>query len=308
MTAAANPAPVNPAVNPKDRLSITLGDAFSEVAERLRQSTVQVRAAGNFGGGSGVVWRDDGLIITNAHVAGAIAARAGRQVVELADGRAFDAELVGADPRHDLAALHIEASGLVAADLRRVPLRVGEWVIAVGNPMGVVGAVSTGIIHAASGRKTNWVQADIRLSPGNSGGPLADAEGRVIGINSMIASGLALAVPVHAVQRFLQRASENDWIKIGVTLQPLPTHFGSTLTLGLMIVALEPGGAAHLSGVMVGDIIVAADGDSFSEPADLAHAIASATKPGGLDLTLIRGETVLSCRITFSRDRVAEVA
>ncbi len=160
MSAGVNPA----AVNPDDVLSIRLGDAFSEVAERLRQSTVQVWGAGDLGVGSGVIWRTDGLIITNSHVARANAAHAGRQVVELADGRAFEAEVVGADPRHDLATLCIEASGLAAAKLRRTPLRVGELVIAVGSPMGVAGAVSTGIIHAAPGAKSSWVEADIRLA------------------------------------------------------------------------------------------------------------------------------------------------
>jgi serine protease Do len=297
-------------VNPEDRLSITLGDAFSEIAERLRLSTVQVRAAGGFGGGSGVIWRADGLIITNAHVALANAAQSVRQVVELADGRTFDVETVAADPRHDLAALHIEASGLAAAELRHTSLRVGELVIAVGSPMGVAGAVSTGIIHAAPVSRTNLVQADIRLAPGNSGGPLADAQGRVIGINSMIASGLALAVPIHAVERFLRRPSKDEDArpKIGVTLQPVPVRLGGVPALGLMIVALEPGGAAHLSGLMVGDIVVAADGESFSEPDDLASAIASATGPGRLNLKLIRGGIVVTCRVALSGDRVGEAA
>lgn len=208
MSASANAA-MNPGVVP----SITLGEAFSEVAERLRQSTVQVRSAGGLGCGSGVILRADGLIITNAHVAHA--ARSGRRVVELADGRLFAADLIRSHPQHDLAALRIQASELPAARLRHDPMRVGELVIAVGSPMGVAGAVSTGIIHAAPRRTTDhrprttdWVQADIRLAPGNSGGPLADAEGRVVGINSMIVNGLALAVPAHLASRFVETVVE----------------------------------------------------------------------------------------------------
>lgn len=309
MTASVNRAAVNPvAVNPDGVLSITLGEAFSEISEHLRRNTVQVRSAGGFGFGSGVIWRADGLIITNAHVAGANAPRARRQVVKLADGRVFEADLIRSDLQHDLAALYIKASGLAAARLRREPMRVGELVIAVGNPMGVVGAVSTGIIHAAPAGKNEWVQADIRLAPGNSGGPLADAEGCVVGINSMIVNALALAVPAHVVERFLVHAPETERHKIGVTLQPVPVEFRGAPTLGLMIVALEPGGAAHLSGLMVGDIIVAANGESFSGPADLAEAIASAPQWRGLDLTLLRGGTVVSCLVALSRERVGEVA
>lgn len=192
---------------------------------------------------------------------------------------------------------------MAAARVRRGPLRVGELVVGVGNPMRVVGAVSTGIIHAGFAGKDKWVQADIRLAPGNSGGPLANADGRVVGINSMIVNGLALAIPTHVVERFLNRS-----FKIGVTLQPVAADFGGRPTLGLMIVALEPGGLAHLSGLLVGDILVAANGQPFSEPTDLAEAIVAATQQRGLELTLLGGATVVSCRLALTEERVGQVA
>ena len=174
---------------------------FGEVAESLRRSTVQV-LTGHHGAGSGVIWDSAGLIITNAHVA-----RDSRSRIELWDGRTFTATVVTRDPRRDLAALRIEAGSLPAAiSGDSGALRVGELVVAVGNPLGLAGAVTAGLIHAIGPRRPagpSLIQADLRLAPGNSGGPLADARGRVIGINAMIAGGLALAVPTSLVARFL---------------------------------------------------------------------------------------------------------
>jgi serine protease Do len=180
-------------------VNTTFADIATElavVAKRLSQSTVKVHN-GSSGAGSGVIWRPDGLIITNAHVA-----TNRRVIVELWDGRLLTAVRVGIDPTKDLAALKIAASNLPAATIGDSDaLRVGELVLAVGNPFGDSNAVTSGIIHANHQR---MVTADIRLFPGNSGGPLADCLGRVIGINTMIAYGLAVAIPSLAVERFLQ--------------------------------------------------------------------------------------------------------
>ncbi len=153
---------------------------LGEVAERVRRYTVLVQPGGR-GSGSGVIWNSDGTIITNAHVA-----RGSRVEVTLWDGREFTAQVSARDSRRDLAALRIPSSNFdcaVAADSSRV--RAGEVAIAVGNPFGFLGAMTMGVVHAVAplrglgGRK--WVQADVRLAPGNSGGPLADVHGRVIG-------------------------------------------------------------------------------------------------------------------------------
>lgn len=202
--------------------TLQITDALAGVGERLAQSTVQVRTArgsANGGGGgrrggwgpssgagSGVVWRADGLVVTNAHVVG----DARRVVVELTDGRAFDAEVTRVDARRDLAALRIDALHLPAAP-RGDPgaLRPGQLVVALGHPWGVRNSLAVGVVHASSrvsGREGRWVRADVRLAPGNSGGPLADAWGRVVGINAMVVRGLAYAVPSDDVERFADAA------------------------------------------------------------------------------------------------------
>ncbi len=179
-----------------------LGPAIEALAERVRASTVAVRL-GRAGAGSGVIWASDGVIVTNAHVASGP-----RAEIVLADGRRFEGRVERRDEGRDLALLRIDASGLPAAAVRDPnDLRVGEVVVAVGHPLGIPNAVSMGIVHAPFGdRSRRFVQADVRLAPGNSGGPLADTAGRVVGINSMVAgAGLALAVPSDDVQRFAGR-------------------------------------------------------------------------------------------------------
>ena len=172
---------------------------FAQLAERLQASTVRV-ADGRRGAGSGVVWSMDGLIVTNAHVA-----RGRVATVTFHDGRSAGARVIARDPERDLAALKLEnaiAFALPVAGVRDSgTLRVGELVFAVGNPLGLVGAMTAGIVQRLSDR---FVIADVRLEPGNSGGPLADAQGRVVGVNSMVARGLALAVPSVAVTDFLR--------------------------------------------------------------------------------------------------------
>lgn len=182
-------------------MGATLGDA----AEKLRRSTVQV-LQGRSGSGSGVILSSTGHIVTNAHVA-----RGRNAEITLWDGRRFPARLEAVARRHDLALLKIATLGLPVVEMGdSASLRPGQMVLAVGNPLGFVGAVSTGVVHTvgplAGAGSNNWVQADVRLAPGNSGGPLADARGRVIGINTMIAHGLALAIPSNVVRDFLRLA------------------------------------------------------------------------------------------------------
>jgi serine protease Do len=179
--------------------------AVGELAAQLGRVTVQVRAGGR-SAGAGVVWRRDGLIVTNAHVAAGPAA-----TVVLPDERELRARLLARDRRRDLAVLRVTASPLESAlhaDARG--LRPGELVVAVGHPFGVAYAVALGIVHRTpSGRRgpAGWVHADIRLAPGNSGGPLADASGRVVGINAMIVNGLGIAVPTHVIEGFVSEVT-----------------------------------------------------------------------------------------------------
>jgi serine protease Do len=178
---------------------ISVGEDLAAVAERLRRCTVEVRGIDS-GRGSGVIWRSDGLIVTNAHVA-----TSSEHAVQLADGRVFKAELIRRDRRLDLAVLQIDCTGLPAVQVRdATSLRTGELVIAVGNPMGTNGALSIGLVSTKTGDML--VKADIRLAPGNSGGPLADSCGRVVGINCMVVDGFGIAVSSAAVERLLASA------------------------------------------------------------------------------------------------------
>lgn len=182
-----------------------LDDASAALAERLRRVTVRLTGRGWNGSGSGVVWRHDGLIVTNAHVA-----RGAAMTVALHDGREVTGRVAWRSRSMDLAALQVDAHDLLAAGTADAgSLRPGALVFAMGAPLGMADALATGVVHGApaldrTGRPL-LVRADIRLLPGNSGGPLADAAGRVIGINSMVVNGLGVAVATEAVEGWLQR-------------------------------------------------------------------------------------------------------
>jgi serine protease Do len=172
---------------------------LAALAADLRRVTVEVMGNGH-AVGSGVVWAPD-WVVTNAHVAPREQA-----IVRGADGGSVSGRVVARDARADLALLHVPGLGVsVATCAPAGELRVGSLVVAVGHPFGVRGALTTGIVHAmGSAGDRSWIQSDLRLAPGNSGGPLADARGRVVGINAMIVGGLALAIPVGEVTRFVR--------------------------------------------------------------------------------------------------------
>ena len=246
---------------------------LGEIADRLRHSTVLVQPAGSRGNGSGVLWSSDGLIVTNAHVA-----RGSRAEIFLWDGREFPAEVTSRDARRDLAVLRISAGELLPAepgDSSRV--RPGEIAIAVGNPLGFVGALTTGVVHAVGPIRgwgsTSWVQSDVRLAPGNSGGPLADARGRVIGINSMIAGNLALAIASNEVARFLRGESGADSLCLGVTAMPVRLPRSSGGKFGLVLAAVEPGTPAARASLLPGDILLGTEAKRFTSVQDLAEVL-----------------------------------
>lgn len=241
------------------------------LAEGLRASTVAVRL-GRGGAGSGVIWAAEGAIVTNAHVAGRPTAE-----VVLSDGRSFAARVERRDERRDLALLRIAAEGLSAAEVRDpADLRAGEVLVAVGHPLGVPNALSMGIAHAAPGEgRRRFVQADLRLLPGNSGGPLADARGRVVGINSMVVGGLALAVPSDDVQRFVGALPAQA--PLGIHVAPARLRDGRD---ALVVLAVEPDSRAARAGLLVGDAVLARD------PERLRFAGALEVLRGGVPLSV----------------------
>jgi serine protease Do len=258
-----------------------LSDAAAGLVERLRPSVVSVRAAYR-GGGAGVIWSVHGLIVTNAHVV-----RQERATVRLDDGRELAATLVARDPARDLAALRVMADGLVAAPIGdSTALRVGQIVVAMGHPFGEPHAVAMGIINRVDGatrlgerRYPETVQADLSLYPGNSGGPLVDAHGRVVGINSMVLPPrLALAVPTATVARFLAPGGRT---RLGIRTQrvglppPLVQRLRLAQETALIVVEVLSDEPAARAGLLPGDILLGADDLPLRGPVALADLLES---------------------------------
>jgi serine protease Do len=185
--------------------AVPLGRELAALAEALARVTVRIRAGGG-GEGCGVSWGAEGIVVSNAHVVRGAGARA-----LLWSGETVDLRVLARDPELDLVALAAGGRRIAPAargDAER--LRAGELVVALGHPLGVANAVALGVVHQLLRDERGalrWIGADLRLAPGNSGGPLAGVDGRVVGINTLIAGGLGYAVPVPAVERFLREAA-----------------------------------------------------------------------------------------------------
>jgi len=267
--------------------------ALEATATRLRASVAEGRSGGT---GAGTVWRRDGTIITNHHVAGRDQAE-----VILADGRNFRATIIARDPQNDLAVLRVPALDLTpvtVGDART--LRPGELVLAVGHPFGVRGALTVGVVSnahrkASGGMARELVVADVRLGPGNSGGPLADAQGRVVGINAMVVGGMALAVPSHLVVRLLGAGEGRP--RLGIEVQDVElaalqaARAGGQFQRGVLVSAVRAGSPAEAAGLAVGDILLAVDRQPTADGAALADILAQQSA-GTLHLPLMRGSVL----------------
>lgn len=285
------------ALNRPAPLSISMGQELADAAERLRSRTVEIRSAES-GRGSGVIWRPDGLIVTNAHVATAL-----RPMVRLPNGRMLAAKVVDRNERQDIAFVQIEPTAFSSIEVRDPgSLRTGELLIAIGHPADAKGACAVGILAETPGASDWLIRADIRLAPGYSGGPLCDAQGRIVGINSMVAGGFGVAVSAAAVQRLIDHPRP----RLGVTLEAVVVPEQQASSFGLMVIELESGAPAHLSGVMVGDVITGVDGKRLNSAEQLSQAIAAA--PGELRLELLRAGRRLQCDVVLIRERAVGVA
>lgn len=271
-------------------MSSTVNAAIANLAETLKRSTVQVSTSSGEAG-SGVIWRSNGLIVTNAHVVTGSSA-----IVQLSDGQRFAARVTQRDDRpgrsrrgrwgRDLAALQIEATDLPAAAIApSADLRVGDLVFAVGHPHGQATAMTMGIVHTQS--QQPWIQADIQLAPGNSGGALADAQGRVVGINTMIVQGLGFAIPSEAIETFLQGESRP---RLGVTLQPILVSTSRQPRLGLLVLTVESSSPAAES-LLIGDVVIGVEGWPLQNVNDLTQTIATKQFGESVRIDLLRGGT-----------------
>ena len=259
------------------------------------------------GSGSGFIFTHDGFILTNSHVVHG--AGIGEIDVTLADGREFPATLVGDDPGTDLAVIRIDASGIVPAMLGdSTALQVGQLVIAIGNPYGFQATVTAGVVSATgrtfrsqSGRMIdNMIQTDAALNPGNSGGPLVNSRGEVIGVNTAVilpAQGLCFAVPSETakyVAGVLIRDGKITRAVIGVAGQNVPIHtrlvrfYNLAEKTGVLVVGLEPNGPAAKAGIEENDLIVAFDGKPIANIDQLHRLLTDQLIGQELQVTALR--------------------
>jgi S1-C subfamily serine protease len=285
----------------------------TSVAERLSPSVANLRVSRRVrggrildGGGSAVVITPDGFTLTSAHV---VARTEGRGRASFVDGRELDFEVVGSDPLSDLAVLRVDGSDLIPAELGDAErLRVGQLVVAIGNPHGFTGSVTAGVVSALgrslptrSGANVrvvdNVIQTDAALNPGNSGGALADGRGRVVGINTAVAGvGLGLAVPINTATRRIIAALMTEgrfrraYLGIAGGPRPLPPKLARRLgrTSGVEVVQVVEGGPAAHAGLRPEDLIVALDGAAIEGMDDLQRVVVNELIGRSVRATVVR--------------------
>ncbi len=285
-----------------------LREFFEQFAEQFgaeREGAVPGFSVPREGEGSGFIVDPDGYVVTNNHVI----ERADRIEVTLNDGTAFDAEIVGRDPKTDLALLKIDTD----QPLPHVALgsaehaRVGDWVLAVGNPFGLGGTVNAGIISARgrdiqSGPYDDYLQIDAPINRGNSGGPLFDANGNVIGVNTAIYSptggniGIGFAIPAETVATVvddLRTKGRVDRGWLGVQIQAVTEEVAASLgladTRGVLVADVLPGTPAEAAGVRSGDVILLVDDEPMDDYRELTRMIAGIDAGAKVNLTIMRG-------------------
>jgi S1-C subfamily serine protease len=294
------------------RLLDAYSDAVAGAAEKVSSAVVHVAvrqerqtpwgARQAEGSGSGFIFTTNGYILTNSHVVHGAAAIE----VSLSDGRRFPAELVGSDPHGDVAVIRVRAEGLTPAALGdSSSLRPGQLAIAIGSPLGFQTTVTAGVISALgrslrsqSGRLIDSViQTDAALNPGNSGGPLVDSRGRVIGVNTAIiagAQGICFAIPISTAMYVAGELMRDGKIRrafLGLAAQEvrLRERPGRPPRSALLVIGVEPGGPADEAGAREGDVVVGFKGAEVSTVDDLHRALTQDAIGKTYELSLLRG-------------------
>ena len=306
-------------------------DAYSQAvigaAEKISPSVVNIEVSDGArrggGSGSGFVFTPDGFLLTNSHVVRG----ASKIEVTLLDGRRGEAQLIGDDPETDLAVIRITAPNLMSVafgDSNKI--RVGQLAIAIGNPYGFQYSVTAGVVSAlgrslrsGTGRLIdNVIQTDASLNPGNSGGPLINSRGEVIGVNTAVilpAQGICLATAINTAKYVAGQLIKEGRVRrsyIGVAGQVVPLHrrlvryHNLAVETGVLVVSTEPGSPASKAGVQEGDVIVAYDDRPIAGIDDLHRLLTDQTVGVGSNLTVIRGNDKLALRVTPEDSRMRE--
>ncbi len=266
------------------------------------------------GGGSGFIFTPDGLILTNSHVVHG----ASRIEVTISDGRRMPASAIGDDPASDLAVIRVDEPNLTAAALGdSQQLRVGQLVVAIGNPYGFQSTVTVGVVSALgrslrsySGRLIDdVVQTDASLNPGNSGGPLVDSAGRVVGVNTatiLPAQGICFAIGINTAKFVASRLLRDGRIRrsyIGVSAQTVPVHrrvvrfYDLPKETGVVVLSIESGSPARRAGLREGDVIVALEGHPIAGVDDLHRVLTDVRVGVSCSLTVLRHTEKLELRV-----------
>lgn len=277
------------------------------------------------GQGSGFIIEPSGFIVTNHHVIG----RADSVKVELADGRTLAARVVGSDPQTDMALLKVDAGPTPLPFVRfgdSDALRVGEWVLAMGNPFGLGGTATTGIVSArgrqiGAGPYDDFIQTDAAVNPGNSGGPLFNTAGEVVGINTAIFSpsganaGIGFAVPARMAQGVLAQLQEGGRVErgwLGVAMQPMDEDLAKAVqaadTRGALVAQVEPDSPAAKGGLRAGDVVVGFDGQPIAAPRDLAMAVAGVKPGSAVTVAVLRDGQRAEERVTVGESPASRAA
>ncbi len=330
VTAPPGTIAVREAVVPTDEIPTDQDNVASAVGRKVRPSIVTVEIGsgdptgnfGRFGSGSGVVFREDGLILTNHHVIDGATTDSTSARVILQDGRIYAATIMGSDELTDLAVLKIEATDLPAIEFgSTIDLQIGDRAIAVGNPLGLDGGASltVGVVSAfdrevvvgPDSRLFNMLQTDAPITNGSSGGALVDAEGKLIGITTAIgvsesgAEGIGFATPVEVVNRISDQIIETGDVAhafLGVSLR---TSFviqedGAAVPNGAVVVGFAEGvSAAEQAGVEVDDVIVGWNGNEVSIENDLINGIRASAVGETVTLTVNRGGEILTYEVVL---------
>ena len=281
------------------------------------------RQASNLG--SGVIVSANGYILTNHHVVDA----ASEIQIALSNGRTVPARVIGADPETDLAVLRIDATNLPAITFAPPDsLKIGDWVLAMGNPFGVGQTVTAGIVsalgrtHLGINTFENFIQTDAAINPGNSGGALVDSSGNLVGINSAIYSrtggsqGIGFAIPVSIARQVMEQIIKDGGVTrgwVGVEVQDLTPELVESLNLkplqqGALIAGVLKGGPADLGGIRPGDVLLAVNGQPVADSSSLLNLIAALKPDQHVELTVSRNKQSLSLKIRVGRRPVQRPA